>query len=117
MARSPEMSQSKRSRRQFTTEQKVTILRRHLVEKAAVSDLCNEYELQPSVFYHWLRQVHENLAGALTTPGPAGNGPSKREKELAAENAQLKARLAKKDSVIAEISAEYVQLKKELGEP
>jgi uncharacterized coiled-coil protein SlyX len=30
---------------------------------------------------------------------------------------QLEAKLAKKDSVIAEISAEYVQLKKELGEP
>lgn len=111
------MSKSKRSRRQFTTEQKVAILRRHIVDKVAVSDLCSEYELQPSVFYHWLRQVHENLAGALASPAPAANGPSKREKELAVENAQLKARLAKKDGVIAEISAEYVQLKKELGEP
>lgn len=43
--------------------------------------------------------------------------PSKREKELTAENAQLKAKLAKKDGVIAEIAAEYTQLKKELGEP
>jgi transposase len=110
------MSNPKRSRRQFTTEQKAAILRRHLVDKVAVSDLCNEFGLQPSVFYHWLRQVHENLAGALTTPPPS-NGPSQREKELAAENAQLKAKLAKKDGVIAEISAEYVQLKKELGEP
>jgi hypothetical protein len=29
----------------------------------------------------------------------------------------LEAKLARKDSVIAEISTEYVQLKKELGEP
>jgi transposase-like protein len=111
------MSNSKRSRRQFTIEQKAAILRRHLADKVPASDLCNEYQLQPSVFYHWLRQVHENLAGALTAPAPATNGPSKREKELAAENAQLKAKLGKKDAVIAEISAEYVQLKKELGEP
>jgi hypothetical protein len=34
-----------------------------------------------------------------------------------AENRRLGERLARKDSVIAEISAEYVQLKKELGEP
>lgn len=107
---------SKRSRRNYTTEQKVALLRRHLVDKVPVSDLCNELGLQPSVFYHWLRQVHENLAGALTT-SPAPAGPSKREKELAAENAQLKAKLAKKDGVIAEIAAEYTQLKKELGEP
>lgn len=106
---------SKRSRRNFTTEQKVALLRRHLVDKVPVSDLCNELGLQPSVFYHWLRQVHENLAGALTTPAPTG--PGKREKELAAENAQLKAKLARKDGVIAEIAAEYTQLKKELGDP
>src|ERR671930_335773 len=111
------MSQSKRSRRQFTTEQKAGILRRHLVDKVPVSDLCSEYELQPSVFYHWLRQVQENLARALSTPAPAPHRPSKREKELAAKVGQLEAKLAKKDAVIAEISAEYVQLKKELGEP
>jgi transposase-like protein len=110
------MSKSKRTRRQYTTEQKAAILREHLIDKAPVSEVCNQHQLQPSVFYQWLRQVHENLGGALTTT-PAASGPSKREKELAAENGRLKARLAKKDSVIAEISAEYVQLKKELGEP
>jgi len=107
---------SKRSRRQFTTEQKVAILRRHMVDKVPVSDLCNEFGLQPSVFYQWQRQVFENLAGALTTPAPAA-GPSKREKELAVKVGQLEARLAKKDGVIAEIAAEYTQLKKDLGEP
>lgn len=105
----------KRSRRHFTTEQKVEILRRHMVDKVPVSDLCNELEIQPSVFYQWQRQVYDNLAGALTAPAPAG--PSRREKDLAAEVAQLKAKLAKKDGVIAEIAAEYTQLKKELGEP
>jgi transposase len=106
---------SKSKRRQWTTEQKVAILRRQFVDKVPVSQLCEELSLQPSVFYEWQRQVLDNLAGALTTPAPPG--PSRREKELAAKNAQLEARLAKKDSVIAEISAEYVQLKKELGEP
>ena len=110
------MSNSKRSRRQFTTEQKVAILKRHLVDKVPVSDLCNELGLQPSVFYQWQKQVLENLAGAFS-PAPTVTGPSKREKEQAHELAQLKARLAKKDEVIAEISAEYVQLKKDLGAP
>jgi transposase len=105
----------KRNRRQWTTEQKVAILRRQFVDKVPVSQLCEELQLQPSVFYDWQRQVFDNLAGALTAP-PA-SGPSKREKELVAKTSQLEARLAKKDSVIAEISAEYVQLKKELGEP
>ena len=105
----------KRTRRNYTTEQKVEILRRHMVDKVPVSDLCNQLEIQPSVFYQWQRQVLDNLAGALSTPAPTG--PSRREKELAAEVAQLKAKLAKKDSVIAEIAEEYTHLKKELGEP
>ena len=85
-----------------------------MVEKVPISDLCNELGIQPSLFYYWQRQALENLAAALS--GGAGEGPSRREKEQAAEITRLKERLSKKDSVIAEISAEYVQLKKELGE-
>ncbi len=106
---------TKRPRRHFTTEQKAEILRRHLVDKVPVSELCNELGLQPSVFYQWQRQVHENLAGALTTPAAAG--PSRREKELAARVGLLEAKLAKKDAVIAEIAEEYTQLKKTHGAP
>jgi len=109
------MSKSKRSRRQYTTEEKVRFLREHLVDKVPVSEVCTKHDVRPSVFYQWLRQAQDNLAGALTASVPAG--PSKREKQLAAENAELRAKLAKKDGVIAEIAAEYTQLKKELGEP
>ena len=109
------MSSSKRSRRHFTTEQKVAILKRHMVDKVPVSDLCDELGLQPSVFYQWQRQALENLAGAFSTP--ATDGPSKREKELAARTKELEAKLAKKDNVIAEVTAELVATKKELGEP
>jgi transposase len=78
-----------------------------------VSDLCNEYKIQPSVFYYWQAQLFEN-AQKLFDADP--RGPS-REKQLAERVQTLEQKLAKKDSVIAEISAEYVQLKKELGEP
>lgn len=105
---------SKRTRRHYPAEKKAEILRRHMVDKVPISDLCNELSLQPSLFYQWQRQVHENLASALEKPVV---GPSPREKELEAENARLKAQLAKKDSVIAEIAQEYTELKKERGEP
>lgn len=106
---------SKRSRRNRTTEEKVAILREHLVDKLPVSEVCTKHQLQPSVFYQWQRQACDNLAAALATP--ASLGPSRREKQLAAEVAALQAKLARKDGVIAEIAAEYTQLKKELGEP
>jgi transposase-like protein len=109
------MSQSNRSRRQFTTEQKVALLRRHLVDKELVSKICEEAQLQPSVFYQWLRQAFDNLGAAL---GPlASTEASKREKELATKNQELEAKLVKKDHVIAEVTAELVTVKKALGEP
>jgi transposase-like protein len=85
-----------------------------MVGKVPVSDLCNELGLQPSLFYQWQRQAMENLASALS--GPAPSGPSVRERELGKQVARLQERVAKKDAVIAEISAEYVNLKKELGD-
>ena len=103
----------RKARRQFTTAQKASILRRHFVDKVAISDLCAEYELQPSVFYYWQNQVFENLGGALQ-PAVTTNS---REKELERGVEALKAKLTKKDSVIAEISEEYVVLKKRLGGP
>ena len=40
-------------RKHFSPEQKVTILRLHLLEKVPVSDVCDKYEIQPTVFYRW----------------------------------------------------------------
>ena len=107
---------SQRTRRKFSAEDKATILRHHLVDKKPVSDVCEEYGIQPSVFYGWQRQLMENMASALD--GGAGrrqrNG---REENLARKNEALEAKLAKKDNVIAEVTEEFVRLKKSLGEP
>jgi transposase len=106
-------------RRKYTTEQKVAIIRRHLVDKVPVSDLCEEYKIQPSVLYQWQKTVFENLGAAFgSSGGEEQQAARQREKrELAAKVEKLEARLTRKDAVIAEISAEYVALKKSLGEP
>lgn len=105
---------SKRTRRNHSAEQKATLLKRHLVEKVPISDICNENAIQPSLFYYWQRQLFEN---AGTTLGTTSKRAPSREKELEAKVAQLEAKLARKDAVIAHISEEHVKLKKELGEP
>jgi transposase len=103
-----------RTRRHFTAEQKAAILKRHLVDKVSVSDLCDEYQLQPSVLYEWQRKLLENAAMVLE----AGRSePSSRTRKLEEKIEHLEGRLAKKDSVMAELLSEYVALKKELGEP
>ena len=59
------MSRDKRTRRHFTPEEKATILRRHLADKVPVSDLCDEYRIQPTLFYLWQRQALEHLSEAM----------------------------------------------------
>jgi transposase-like protein len=44
----------RKKRHNYTPEEKVSILRRHLVEHVAVSDLCDEYQLQPKIFYIYI---------------------------------------------------------------
>ena len=49
----------KKKRKQYTSDEKMAILREHVLEKRPVSDICDEYELQPAVFYRWQKQLFE----------------------------------------------------------
>ena len=42
----------KPSRKHYPPEEKVAILRRHLVEQVPVSQICEEHGLRPTVFYN-----------------------------------------------------------------
>ena len=50
----------KTTRRHFTPQDKVAIGKRHLLENVPVSNLCDEFGLQPTLFYQWQRQLFEN---------------------------------------------------------
>lgn len=100
----------KNRRRQFTPQEKVKILRLHLLEQRPISDVCDEYGLNPTVFYRWQKEFFEHGAVAFER-----NKNGSANKKLQKENARLKAKLAYKDEVIAEIAADHVRLKKELG--
>ena len=101
---------SQQPRRRFTGQQKVRILREHLIEHKPVSDVCEAHGLNPTCFYRWQKEFFENGAAAFARSSDAA------ERKLQAKVDQLEGKLAKKDEVIAEIMASHVQLKKELGE-
>lgn len=101
-------------RRKFSPEEKVRLLRLHLIEKVPVSDICDQHGLNPNVFYRWQQQFFENGSAAFEK---AGKGRTdSQSKKLLEKVAKLQAKLADKDEVIAEIMASHVQLKKSLGE-
>ena len=101
-------------RKKFSPEEKVRLLRLHLVEKEPVSDICDRHSLNPNVFYRWQKIFFEN--GAITFNQTGTGRKDSHAKKLERQNAQLKAKLSSKDEVIAEIMASHVQLKKSLGE-
>lgn len=105
-----------RARRMFTAEQKAAILRRHIKDKVPISDLCDEYEIQPSVIHTWMNNLLENMHIVLEH-GSRRRAGNRKEIRLEKKIESLREKLVKKDSVIAEISEEYVRLKKEIGEP
>ena len=100
----------KRKRRHFTAEDKVSILRRHLLDKVPVSDLCDEMGLQPTVFYRWQKQFFENGAVAFERDGKKKKRSDERKMDALAK------KLDKKNEVLAELMEEHVALKKSLGE-
>jgi transposase len=102
------------TRRQFTPEQKVAILREHLLDKTQVSEVCDRHHIAVSLFYLWQKEFFENGHRAF-----AANGRRERRVEDARQQKidALQAKLQRKDGVIAELMEEHVHLKKSLGEP
>ena len=99
-------------RKHYTAEEKVAILRRHLLDRVAVSDLCEELGLRPTVFYRWQKEFFENGAAAFQ----AQERPHRQVEEKQKRIAFLEKKVQTKDEVLAELMAEHMALKKSLGE-
>jgi transposase len=103
----------KQPRRHFTPQEKAAIVKRHLLEGTAVSNLCDEFQINPTLFYQWQRQLFENAHLAFD------NGRKVRAVEDAQQLKiqQLQSKLARKNEVMAELMEAHTELKKSLGEP
>ena len=93
-------------------QEKVAILRRHLLDKVPVSELCEEKGLRPTVFYRWQKEFFENGAAAFE----GKERPSRQGDEQQKRIEFLEKKVQTKDEVLAELMAEHVALKKSLGE-
>ncbi len=98
-------------RRHFSPQDKVTILREHLVDRKPISEICEKHQIQPTLFYNWQKTFFENGAAAFERTG----APRKSSAELK-KIEKLEAKLQRKDEVMAELLTEHILLKKEIGE-
>lgn len=97
-------------RRHFTSEQKVKILREHLLDHKPVSDICDRHGVNPVLFYRWQKQFFEMGHIAFE------NGRDKHSAKLAKKVSRLEQKLVQKNEVLSELMEEHVVLKKSLGE-
>jgi transposase len=101
----------RKERKHFTPEEKVAILRRHLVDKVPVSELCEELGLRPTVFYRWQKELFENGAAAFQSQ----ERPHRQVEEKQKRIEFLEKKVQTKDEVLAELMAEHIALKKSWG--
>ena len=100
----------RKPRKNYTPVEKVAILRRHLIDHVPVSDLCDEHQLSPTLFYLWQKQLFENGPAVFERQNASPEG------HLQRTIAALRDKLQRKDEVVAELMEEHIKLKKELGE-
>jgi len=102
---------SKRQRRNHSAQDKIRILRLHLLEQRPISELCEEHAVHPTLFYKWQKEFFENGA-AVFDRQPHSRLVVDYQKQITA----LEAKLQRKAEVLSEVTEEMVRLKKELGE-
>ena len=103
-------------RKYLSADQKVSIVRRHLLENVPVSDLCDEFGIHTTQYYAWQKQLFEGAA-QLFERQPNNASRNRQQEAQVKRIEQLEKKLQTKNEVVSELLEEHVQLKKELGEP
>jgi len=99
------------SRKNHSSATKVKAIRKHLLEKVPVSDICEEFGIHPTVFYRWQKTLFENAEASFETLKKGKKRILIEEQKIAA----LEAKLHRKDEVLSELMEEHVALKKAHG--
>jgi len=71
-------------RKNYSAKEKVAILRRHLIDHVPVSQLCDEYQLQPTLFYRWQKQFFEQGEAAFAVSSAPKANHTALEQKVAA---------------------------------
>jgi transposase-like protein len=96
----------KRTRRTFTSAERIQIVLEGMQDGASVSEVCRRHQISPTLFYRWQKLLVENADRVFVKRDR--NGLEQQQAAHEAETARLNA-------VIAELTAENLALKKTPG--
>ena len=97
-----------KKRRYLSSSEKLKALKRHLLEKVPVSEICDELGIAPSLFYTWQTKLFEHGESVFDTKRKSSPGAN-REQE---RSRLLEERLREREEALAELMSEHVALKK-----
>jgi transposase-like protein len=100
---------SRRTSKRHSPQEKITILKRHLLDHAPISEVCDDAGIHPTQFWRRQKQLFENGALALESKRPKADPNAKRVESL-------EKKIQNKNEVLAELMEAHVALEKELGE-
>jgi len=92
------------SRRHWTAEEKLQIIEEARQTPATVSEVCRRHGVATGQFYTWEKQARQGALQALRN--------RKRGRKKNDPTAQLQAEIQRLRAVVAELSAENLELKK-----
>src|SRR5919106_4919292 len=96
------MTSMKQKLRRYSPDEKVAILRCHLLEQVPVSELCREHDLHPNVVYRWQEEFFEGGAAAFAKES------SGQVKSLMKQIRELEGHLARKDEGLVHVAGGYI---------
>jgi transposase len=99
---------TKRSYRRFTAEEKKAILDEAQQPGVTLSEVCRKHQVSPALVYRWRAVAQQATTQALQ------NVDSRGKSSPDAQTARLEAELERMRRVVAEITAENLELKKKL---
>jgi len=98
------MSEPRKRQRRTATE-KLRIVLAGMEPNVEVSDVCRREGINPTMYYGWKKKLVSSAGAVFGDTGTKGNGEVER----------LQAELARMKGVVAEITAENLELKKGLS--
>ena len=99
-----------RTRRKFSSEEKLKMVMAVIQDGKAVSDVAQENKVHPNMILNWKKEFLENAAMIFDR-----HRPDITEKAQQRKIEELETKLKKKDEVIAEIAEENMMIKKTFG--
>ncbi|MDZ4852616.1 MAG: transposase [Pirellulaceae bacterium] len=99
------MNKSKKSRRSWSSSVKMRIVLKGMEPGVDIAALCRQEGVSPTQYYSWKKQL---VSSAEAVFG------DKRSPAIDAKEARLSAELTRMKGVVAEITAENLELKKTL---